>query len=45
MNWKEIIKIFLSDNYSLNIEFGPIILAIIIIFIVVLIFKLFPKKR
>lgn len=45
MNWKEIIKIFLSDNYSLNIEFGPITLAVITIFIVVLILKLFPKKR
>ncbi len=45
MNWKEIIKIYFSDNYSLNIEFGPIILAVIVIFIVILNFDLFSKKR
>ncbi len=45
MNLKDIIKIYLSDNYSLNIEIGPIILVIIVILIVVLLFKLLFKKN
>jgi len=45
MNLKDIIKIYLSDNYTLNIEFGPIILAIAVILIVILLIKLFSKKQ
>jgi len=43
--WKEIIKIYLTNRYSLSIEFGPIILIIIVVFIAILILKLFLKKK
>lgn len=45
MNWKEIIKIYLSDHYSLNIELGPIILIIFTFLIALLILKLIFKKK
>lgn len=45
MNWKEIIKIYLTDHYSLSIEFGSIFLVFILIFIVIFLIKLFLKSK
>lgn len=45
MNWKDILKVYLTDNWSLNIEFGSIILIIIGGFIIVAFLIFFSKKN
>jgi len=45
MNWQEIVRIYLTDYYALNIKFGPILLGAFTIFIVIAIFRLIPKNK
>lgn len=45
MNWKDIITIYLTDNYSLSIEFGPAILVVVLIIVAILIIKLLTKQN
>ncbi len=45
MDLKEVLKIYISDTYSFNVELGPIILVLFILAIFTLTIKNFSKKK
>jgi hypothetical protein len=45
MNFREIIKIYISDNYSLNVEFGIVTLGLIVLVIFIIFIKTLTGKK